>query len=166
MLWEYRSASDGRRESAGLLVFSPSLVSLDAPRGPVVRAQRPTRPRLVLVADGSGDLRWWDPTGAAGPLAVGDLPFSPELGGELERLRADFDELARLEAEGPRGFERTEADWERAALQGKAAVLWCRARSELGRRYAVGFLGAGMTRPIWTPPAVEEDDDDPLSDLF
>ena len=30
---------------------------------------------------------------------------------------------------------------------------------ELGRRFAIGFLGAGMERPVWSPAALEKADD-------
>lgn len=53
-----------------------------------------------------------------------------------------------------------ESDWEREALQSRAEALWRRARSELGRRYAVGFLGAGMRRPLWSPAELDDEDDD------
>ena len=165
VLWETRAASDDRREMLCLLVFSPSLVHVKlARRLRYERPVRPSRPRLVLVADASGDVRWWDPSGSSGPLDAGELPFSQELRQELDRLR---DESAVLAADGDeqRGYDRLEYGWECDALQTKAQELWCRARSELGSRYAVGFLGAGMRRPVWAPAEVHEDDDNGCYDL-
>jgi hypothetical protein len=159
VLWELRAASDDRREALCLLVFAPALLRVKVPSTPQVRRPvRPSRPRLVLVADASGDVRWWDPSASSGPLEACDLPFSQELRGELDRLREAF---ALLAADGDerRGFDRVQAGWERDALQAKAQELWCRARSELGRRYAVGFLGSGMSRPMWTPVQPQDEDD-------
>ncbi len=165
VLCELRAASDDRREALCLLVFAPALVRVKVSRMlQVPRPMRPSRPRLVLVADTSGDVRWWDPSASSGPVEACDLPFSQELRHELDRLR---DAFALLAAEGDeqRGFDRVQADWEHEALQTKAQALWRRARSELGRRYAVGFLGAGMRRPVWTPERLEEEDDDGCFEL-
>lgn len=151
VLSEHRSARDDRRERLGLLVYSPALVRVAIPRDAHIdRPARASRRRLVLVADESGDVRWWDPSVTGGPLEAGDLPFSQELRGELERLRDDFAALS-VDADDQHGFDRIASDWEREALEEKAAALWRRARSELGRRYAVGFLGSGMKRPLWSP---------------
>jgi hypothetical protein len=51
----------------------------------------------------------------------------------------------------------------RHAIDAHAIALWRRARAELGSRYAIGFLGAGMERPVWSPDeltATEHDADD------
>ena len=160
VLVENRAAADDRRERLCLLVYPPSLVRVRIPAGlRVRRPARSSRPRLVLVADGSGEVRWWDPSGTAGPLEASDVGLSPALGAELERLRERFAELAG-EGEGRRGFERVELDWEREALNAKAAELWARARAELGRQYAIGFLGSGMRRPVWSPAELTGDDDE------
>jgi hypothetical protein len=160
VLCELRAASDDRREALCLLVFAPALVRVNTPRSQQVRRPvRPSRPRLVLVADASGDVRWWDPSASSGPLEACDLPFSQELRHELDCLRDAFAVLA-ADGDEQRGFDRVQAGWERDALQAKAQELWCRARSELGRRYAVGFLGSGMSRPMWTPAQPVDDDDD------
>lgn len=160
LLVEHRAAADDRRERLCLLVHSPALVRVRIPADlRVERPPRPSRPRLVLVADGSGEVRWWDPSGDAGPLEAGDVGLSPALSGELERLRERFAALAG-DGDERRGFERVELDWEREALNSKAADLWERARSELGRRYAIGFLGSGMRRPVWSPAELTDDEDE------
>ena len=165
VLCELRAARDDRREALCLLVYAPALVSVKVPRTlNVKRPVRPSRPRLVLVADTSGDVRWWDPSATNGPLEAGDLPLSEELRHELDRLRDAFAVLA-AEGDEARGVERVEADWERDALQGKAQALWRRARAELGRRYAVGYLGTGMRRPVWAPAELQDDDDYGCYDL-
>ena len=151
VLCELRGAGDDRREQLCVLVFAPALVRVRLPRTPgATRPVRPVRPRLVLVADASGDVRWWDPSATNGPLAASDLPLSQELRRDLARLRDDFAAHA-ADVEGQRGFERVESDWVRDRLQSTAADLWRRARSEIGHRYVVGFLGDGMRRPVWAP---------------
>lgn len=165
VLSELRAARDDRREALCLLVYAPALVSVKVPRTlDVKRPVRPSRPRLVLVADTCGDVRWWDPSATSGPLEAGDLPLSEELRHELERLRDAFAVLA-ADGDEARGVERVEADWERDALQSKAETLWRRARAELGRRYAVGYLGTGMRRPVWAPAELQDDDDHGCYDL-
>ncbi len=150
VLWEDRGARDDRREAIGLLVFAPSLVRVRLPAKRIERPQLPSRPRLVLVAGASSAVRWWDPTITRGPLEAGDVPLSSELRAELELLNEAFATLADGDIE-PHGIGRLGATWEREALDDEAAALWRRARMELGRRYAVGFLGSGMRRPVWSP---------------
>ena len=119
------------------------------------------RPRLVLFADGSGDVRWWDPSGSGGPVDVDAVPVSAELRAALERLREDYAALhARAAVGADDGFDRLDQSVEREGLEEDARELWLRARHELGRRFAIGFLGRGMTRPIWSPDALEDDEPD------
>ena len=78
---------------------------------------------------------------------------------------AGFDSLreacAVLAAEGEQPDSgSTESDWEREALQTKAQALWRRARSELRGGYAIGFLGAGMRRPLWSPSELYDEGDE------
>lgn len=113
----------------------------------------------MLVADASGDVRWWDPSASSGPLEAGDLPLSDELRQGLDRLR-DASAVLAADDDERHGYDRVEADWERDALQTQAQALWRRAHSEIGRRYAVGFLGAGMRRPLWCPAELDDDDED------
>jgi hypothetical protein len=155
VLREERDLADDRRGALLLLVHGPQ-VAVAAPATPFVRPTRPRRPRLVLFADGTADVRWWDPTAAGGPLAAEDVPVSEELATQLAQLRRRF---AQLPAE-PEGPDAMVAGFERAQLHEEAADVWRRARAELGRRYAVGFLGPGMRRPVWSPGELEPDDDD------
>lgn len=161
VLSEARLAADDRRERIELLIYSPALVQVDPPARPAMpRPERVARPRLVLVADGTGELRWWDPSGSQGPIAAEELALSPELRKDLRDLRVALAGAAeQVEPEG-HGFDRLEAEWERQELQDRSATVWRRARDEVGRRYAVGFLGAGMRRPVWSPSELEEDEDE------
>ena len=160
VLTEDRSPDDGRRDGLDLLVFHRAFVAVDT--SALDRFQRPVRPtrrRLVLVADGTADMRWWDPTAQIGPIAAEELPMPEELARALRELRAAY---AELQAEGGperRGFERFESELDRCSLDERAAALWRRARTELGREYAIGFLGSGMERPVWSPEQLDEGDD-------
>lgn len=161
VLTEDRSAADDRREGLDLLVFHEGFVEDDtAAIAAFKRPVRPARARLVLVADGSGDVRWWDPSAETGPIAADDLPMSADLTRAMQKLRAAYAELEAEKDPDSRGFERFEAAIDRGMLNEQAATLWKRARAELGRRFAVGFLGAGMERPVWSPDELEDDDDD------
>lgn len=157
VLMERRTAHEDRRDDIVLLTYSPALVRIAIPRSArVERPVRAKRPRLILAAGPSGDVRWWDPSGHNGPLPAGELPLSPELRRDLVRLRDAYAAVADEDDER-RGFDRVEADWERQELDGQAAALWRRARAELGQRYAVGFLGSGMRRPVWSPSELDDD---------
>ena len=162
VLWEERERLDRRRTGLTLLVHSPALVAVEglddlAYSPPPVTG----RPRLVLFADGSGDVRWWDPSGGGGPVDVDAVPVSGELREALERLRDDAAELhARAAVGADDDFDRLDERVERHGLEEDARELWVRARRELARRFAVGFLGRGMTRPVWSPDELEADEDD------
>lgn len=159
VLTEDRAAGDDRRDGLELLVFSPAFVDLDASAAAAYeRPARRSRPRLVLVAGAAGELRWWDPSGEAGPMEAGDLPISAELRRALDALRDEYAEL-REQADGCHGFDRLEATIDRGLLDDQAAALWMRARGELGRRFAVGFLGAGMERPVWSPDELDDEEE-------
>ncbi|MCU0259101.1 MAG: hypothetical protein MUF56_08780 [Solirubrobacteraceae bacterium] len=163
VLTEDRSADEDRREGLDLLIFHPAFVVVDT--SAAARYERPVRPgrrRLVLVADGSADVRWWDPAAQTGPIAAEELPMSDELARAMGQLRSAYAELHEAGDGERRGFERFEAELDRCALDEQAAALWRRARAELGRRFAIGFLGAGMQRPVWSPEQLEEDDDEEL----
>ncbi len=103
-------------------------------------------------------MRWWDPSATNGPTDGGDLPMSQELRDELLLLRKAF---ASAEDDGlgagEDAFERMGNEWERSELNKQALALWRRARVELGHRYTVGFLGAGMQHPCWSPSEIEDD---------
>ena len=168
VLAETRMLHDHRRTELEILVRSPQLVEVDLPpqtRFP--RPQRPSRPRVVLCATGSPDIRWWDPTGSDGPGDIGDLPVSAELAQQLLRLRDGYRRLGDQEASGEAaGMEALEVAWEREELDSRALLLWRRARAELRRSFAVGFLGPNMRQPAWSPAQLEEPDDDEFDDLF
>jgi hypothetical protein len=160
VLSEDREVAEHRRTSLEVLVFSPHLIRLERPAMPAfARCERQVRPRIVLYADGSPDVRWWDPEGAGGPVELGEVPLSPGLAGELARLREGY---ARLAEEG---WGEDPFGWERQALDDRAFRLWCRARSELGRRFKVGFLGPDMTQPVWSPGDTAPPDDDGIFTL-
>lgn len=156
---EDRMRVDDRRCGLEVLVHAPAFVRLDAPAGIAevaevaptsARRPRRRRERVVLVADGSSRLRWWDPSGRGGPMDLGDLPLSRELLADLERLSAEYAALADAEVVGAAadGFER---ELYRSALEARMRGLWQRARRELGRGYAIGLLAPGMATPAWSP---------------
>ncbi len=159
ILTEDRTPEDGRREGLDLLVFHDAFVQVDtaAVAGGFLRPERQVRPRLVLVADGTDDVRWWDPAATAGPIAADDLPMSADLTRAMQRLRAGYADLQQEDGDERRGLERFEAALDRHTLDEQAAALWRRARAELGRRYAIGFLGTGMERPVWSPEELEDE---------
>jgi hypothetical protein len=163
VLEEDRSVDDDRRDGLDLVIFHPGFVRLDRrPARGYARPARRTRRRLVLVADGRSALRWWDPSGEAGPIAGEELPMSDELTCALRRVQAAFAEHGEEHAAAPepRGFERFEEALDRSLLHDQALALWRRARAELGREFAIGFLGAGMERPVWSPAELEEEEDE------
>lgn len=160
VLTEDREADGDRRSSLGLFVFHPAFVEVDTEAAlGFTRPERTPRPRLVLVADGKGDVRWWDPSASAGPIAADALPMSAELRRDLQSLRSSYEELADGGGEA-RGFDRIDMSIERYALNEKATAVWKRARTELGRRFAIGFLGAGMERPVWSTSELDDDEED------
>ena len=160
VLSEDRTPHDDRREGLELLVFHHAFVEVDTTAAAGFdRPARQSRRRLVLVADGTRDLCWWDPSATAGPIAADDLPMSVDLTRAMQRLRAAYAELEQEGQSERRGFERFEAALDRDALDEQAAELWKRARMELGRRFAIGFLGAGMERPVWSPAELAKADD-------
>lgn len=168
VLSEDRSDDEDRRDGLELLVFHPAFVELDmAGLADFARPSGNARPRLVLVADGTGDVRWWDPSATTGPVGADGLPMSADLLAAMRRLRTDYAKLRDEAEDDPRGFERFELELEREALDRQANALWRRARAELGRRFTIGFLGAGMEHPVWSPSDAEDgpymgDDDIPF----
>ncbi len=160
VLHEGRSAGEGRRESLEVLVYPEKLVRIDVEAGgPLQRPEVRTRPRLVLLADGPGPFRWWDPSGEHGPLALDELPVSTGLATEIDRLRA-LRESAE-EDEDPEDFvEDMERNWRRSSVDESTRIVWQRARAELGRQFAVGLLARGMDHPVWRPEELPEDNDE------
>jgi hypothetical protein len=161
-LWEERSVIDDRRERLKLVVFATPFVEVEEAPPPLLPRSAPAvRQRVVLFADEGGDLRWWDPAAAAGPVDAEALPVSAELAAELSRLQKSYRRL-RGNAESAEddvfGLDELERSWQRDALQEHAHALWLRARSELGRRFVVGYLGPGMERPLWSPGPGPDDD--------
>lgn len=158
---EDRAPSDGRRDGLDLLVFHPAFVVVDTSgRDRLRRPARATRRRLILVADGTAEVRWWDPTARTGPIPAEDLPMPEELARALRELRLAYTELQAETGDEPRGFDRLEVQMDRWSLNERAAALWKRARADLGREYTVGFLGPGMERPVWSPEQLDEDEDE------
>jgi hypothetical protein len=163
VLWEERERLDERRTGLTVLVYSPALVSVEGLEE--LTYSRPSaggRPRLVLFADGSGDVRWWDPSATGGPVDIEDVPVSVELGEALERLREASAELCTRAVVGADdGFDRLDQRCEREGLEEEARELWLRARRELARRHTRSvFLGRGMIRPAWSPDDLDDDDGD------
>lgn len=162
---EIRSRADDRREGITLLVYPPELVSVDvAAGGPLQRPAKRARPRLVLIADESSGLRWWDPSGESGPIGLADLPVSAGLAEELRDLATAY-KKAPAEPDEPDFDDSLDASWYHHVLAGRTRTVWARVRRELGRRYAIGLMLRGMSRPAWSPEELsdsEEDDDIPF----
>jgi len=157
VLTEDRLRVDDRRCGLEVLVHAHAFVRVESAAAggaeavaPVARRPRPVRERVVLVADGSSELRWWDPSGRGGPMDLGQVPLSSGLLADLERLSAEYAALDDADAAGGAadGFER---QMYRSSLDARMHGLWQRARAELGRSYAIGLLGPGMTSPAWSP---------------
>lgn len=156
---EYVDAGTLGRQSVDVLVYPADFVEVTVPEDFVVERPQGRRPkRIVLLADGRGEVGFWDPAGEAGPAAPGDLPLSPPLAAELERLRDKYRSLADGDEDAV-GFEEMQRGWTRQTLDHRATILWRRARQELGRRFAVGFQGPGMERPVWSPGELAGEDD-------
>jgi hypothetical protein len=157
VLTEERALADDRRVGLGLIVHAPALLRVDrdaaGPGDLMVSLRRRARERVVLVADGSGELRWWDPSGRAGPMELSDLPVSGELAAELERLSAEY--VAAQTGRDP--MDALAEHWTVSALESRTRDLWRRARAELGPSYAVGLQGPGMSRPAWSPAEIAGD---------
>jgi len=166
-LREERDRVDDRRCDLTVLVYSPRFVSLEGlDELTYDRARRSGRRRLVLFADGSDDVRWWDPSAGGGPVDVRDVPVSPEVAAGLERLSEDYAALRDQAVVGSGdGYDRFDESFDRMMLEQDARELWRRARTEIGRRYAVGFLGHGMKRPVWSPDELVPDDEDGVDDI-
>jgi hypothetical protein len=158
VLTEDRLRVDDRRCGLEVLVHAHAFVRVDT--GPAGAAEaaaphanrrpRRARERVVLVADGSSELRWWDPAGRGGPMDLGRVLLSSGLLADLERLSDEYAALddADLAGGAADGFER---EMYRASLDARMRGLWQRAQAELGRSYAIGLLGPGMTTPAWSP---------------
>ena len=161
-LYEERYVHDDRRSGLQILIYSPALVAVDTSAPPLLeRPVRPIRQRLVLLADETGDLRWWDPAGDNGPVEACDLPMSQELAGAFDDLQREF--VAFTAEDGDEDASAFERVWARQGLLAEAHRLWLRARVELGLRYVVGFLGPEMDEPIWSPQEVETEDDEEVA---
>jgi len=165
VLREFLDASDLQRQTIDVFVHARAFVHVEVPdEFAVDRPQRQSPRRVVLLADGSGEVGFWDAAGDAGPAGPDDLPLSGSLATELKRLRAKYCELAQGDDDAT-GMEEMERGWTRESLDHRATILWRRARQELGRRYAVGFQGPGMEKPVWSPQDLVDQDDDEYSDM-
>jgi hypothetical protein len=157
---EIRARSDDRRAGIALLVHPPALVTVDiAAGGPLQRPQKRTRPRLVLIADEGTGLRWWDPSGGAGPIDLDALPVSASLAEELRDLATAFTN-APDEPDEPDFIDDMESGWHHHVLDERTRSVWTRVRRELGRRYAIGLMLRGMPRPAWSPEELSDSEDD------
>lgn len=116
----------------------------------------------MLVADGRANLDLWDPAGDHGPTAADELPLSPTLRYELDRLRTALHE--RNASALPGTLDGLISSCEHEALDGAVRGVWRRLRAELGNACEVGYQGPGMQQPLWAPgePADGEDDDIPF----
>jgi hypothetical protein len=153
-LSEARTLGEDRRTALHALLYLPATLSVDVDaRPPFTRPERSAPRRIVLCADASGEIRAWDPAADAGPAAIDALPVSSELKRELARLR---DELPGEAGDADAMLER---EFTRGLVEQRSLELWRRARRELGRRYAVGFLGPEMERPIWSPAELAGEED-------
>lgn len=165
ILSEIRNRSDDRRAGIALLVYPPALVTIDVEAGgPLQRPRRRTRPRLVLIADEASGLRWWDPSGSAGPMDLDALPVSAALADELLDLATRF-KNAPDEPDQPDINDEFEVAWHQHGLEARTRMIWARVRRELGRRYAIGLMLNGMSRPAWSPEELsdtEGDEDNPF----
>ena len=147
-LWEVRGVDDDRRCGLRVLVYEPRFITVAVgacPQHP--RPARSRRPRLLLLADATGDLYWWDPAADGGPIDVHDLPFSGELADAFATLREEYTSL--LGGTVDDSFDLLEIGWASEALVERTRALWQRARRELRGRFAVGYLAPGMERPQW-----------------
>lgn len=154
VLTEERALLDDRRVALQMLVHPAATIRVEpAASAGVTIPPRPVRDRVVLLADGAGELRWWDPSGRAGPMELSDLPVSGELAAELERLSAEC--VAAQTGRDP--MDALEEHWTVSALESRTRDLWRRARVELGPSYAVGLQGPGMSRPAWSPAEIAGD---------
>lgn len=164
-LAERRTRRDDRRCGLYVVVAPVALVAIDAtPADTSARRRRPTRRRLVLVADGRADLRWWDPSAATGPIPLSHVPVSAELGTELAQLGQAYAAAKPAVEEAAHPLQELEHGMRQDALHDRIRAAWTRARAELGRTYAVGLLVPGMDRPAWSPdelPGDADDDNDP-----
>ena len=149
-LWEVRGVDDDRRCGLRVLVYEPRFVAVATGARPHPRPARSRRPRLLLLADATSDLHWWDPAAEGGPIDVHDLPFSGELADAFTSLREEYASLRGGTVRD--GFDLLETGWARTALEQRTRALWQRARRELRGRFAVGYLAPGMERPQWAEP--------------
>jgi hypothetical protein len=161
VLAELRQRADGRRSSIYVFVHAPALVAVDlAARPPLQRPPAPARPRLVLIVDDAVGLRWWDPSGDAGPIELDALPVSATVAEELRELAKAFTNAPADDAADSDFFDDMEDHWHRHVLNQRTRTAWDRVRRELGRRYAIGLMLRGMRAPAWSPEEFESDDDD------
>ena len=163
VLSEIRNRFDDRRSGIAVFVYAPALVSVDiAAGGPLQRPERRTRPRLVLIGDETAGLRWWDASGATGPMELDAVPVSVTLADELRDLARAFKNapVDSKDWEDTDFFEDMEDGYRRHVLDERAKGLWVRVRRELGRRYAVGLMLTGMACPVWSPEEWEDDESD------
>src|SRR3954447_1659036 len=161
VLSEIRTRADDRRSGFALFVYPADLVTVDiAAGGPLQRPETRARPRLVLIADEGGGLRWWDSSASTGPIDLDDLPVSADLAEELRALGTAFESSQREQSDESDFMDEMERGWQGYVLDKRTRSLWDRVRRELGRRYAVGLMLDGMSRPAWSPEELSDEDGD------
>ena len=157
---EERAILDDRRMTLEVLVFCRAIVDVAHDRG-LACCARSVRPAPCgAVRRHRGDLLWWDASAASGPADITELPVSQELRRELKRLHKSYAKLAKQAKQSLGGYALEEVDWKRKALAEQSIRLWRRARSELARQFAVGYLGPGMDSPAWSPAELPDDEGD------
>ena len=161
ILSEIRNRFDDRRSGIAVFVHAPALVTVDvAAGGPLQRPKTRTRPRLVLIGDEGTGLRWWDPSGVAGPIELDAVPVSSTLAEELRDLAKAFKNAPTADSWDDTDFlEDMQEGYRQHVLDQRAKGIWVRVRRELGRRYAVGLMLKGMARPVWSPEEWEDEDE-------
>jgi hypothetical protein len=146
VIGETISMPDGKRIAIRIAVYPDAFISVSAPRLPGVALSK-RLPRVILVADGQNPPGWWDapvrpgdaPVGS-GPTNLEDIPISATLIADIRRqAHAPEDESDR--SKGRKGRRGGDTTWQE---------LWQRVSEELVNRFTVGFLGLGMTEPVWT----------------
>lgn len=123
--------------------------------GEVLRPRRSKRRRLVLVAAGRADLDLLDPAGHRGPAAAEELPLSPTLRHELDRLRTALHEPNGEALPGT--LDGLISAWEDEALEEAVRDVGNGCARSSGRRARSATRGRGCSSrsgPLVSPLAM------------